>query len=64
MDSGACRDLWRSVLIRAVRDLCGIGVHRAELRVDELWVGNWPSPAFKNVCEMAGVDPHDTPMPS
>ena len=55
-DPRACRALWRCVLVRAVLDLCGTGVHRAELRAAELWVGDWPSPAFRNVCEMAGVD--------
>ncbi len=59
-DPGACRDLWRSVLVRAVLDPCGTGVHRAELRVVELWVGDWPSPDFRNVCERAGVDPDRT----
>ena len=59
-DPRACRDLWRCVLVRAVLDLCGTGVHRAELRAAELWVVDWPSPAFRNVCEMAGIDPDRT----
>lgn len=60
-DPRACRNLWRCVLIRAVLDLCGTGnIHRAELRAVELWVGDWPSPAFRDVCENAGVDPERT----
>ena len=59
-DPRSCRTLWRCVLIRAVLDLCGTGVHRAELRAAELWVGDWPSPAFRAVCENAGVDPDRT----
>lgn len=59
-DPRACRDLWRCVLIRAVLDLCGSGVRCAEQQAAELWVGDWPSPAFREVCEMAGVDPDRT----
>ena len=56
-DPTACRKLWRCVLIRAVLDLCGTGmIHRAELRAVELWVGDWPSPAFRDVCENADVN--------
>ena len=56
-DPKACRKLWRSVLIRAVLDLCGTGmIHRGELRAVELWVGDWPSSAFRDVCENADVD--------
>ena len=56
-DPKACRKLWRCVLIRAVLDLCGTGmIHRAELRAVELWVGDWPSSAFRDVCENADVD--------
>lgn len=56
-DPRACRSLWRRVLARAVLDLCGAGrIHSAELRAAELWVGDWPSPAFREVCGLAGVD--------
>ena len=61
MDPRACRALWRGVLIQAVLDLCGKGqIHGAELRAAELWVGDWPSPSFRCVCENAGIDPERT----
>lgn len=59
-DPGACRALWRRVLLAVVLDLCGKAVDRAALRAAEQWVGDWPSNDFREVCEMAGVDPSRT----
>lgn len=56
-ESLACHTLWRRVLLGVVSDLCDVGVHPAELREAELWVGNWISTDFREVCELAGVDP-------
>lgn len=60
VDPRACRALFRRVLLTALTDLCGKGVDRAGLREAELWVGDWPSRDFREVCEMAGVDPART----
>ena len=59
-ESLACRTLWRRVLLGVVTDLCGAGVNRAGLREAERWVGNWISRDFREVCELAGVDPGRT----
>ncbi len=56
-ESLACLTLWRRVLLGVVGDLCDVGVHPAELREAELWVGKWISTDFREVCELAGVDP-------
>lgn len=56
-ESLACLTLWRRVLLGVVRDLCGAGVERAVLREAEAWVGNSISRNFREVCELAGVDP-------
>lgn len=56
-DPMACRDLWRRVLLGVLTDLCGAGVTRAGLREAERWVGDWMSRDFREVCELAGVDP-------
>ena len=60
-ESLACRTLWRRVLLGVVTDLCGAGVNRAGLREAERWVGNWISRDFREVCELAGVDPGPYP---
>ena len=59
-ESLACRTLWRRVLLGVVTDLCGAGVNRAGLHEAERWVGNWISRDFREVCELAGVDPGRT----
>ena len=59
-DPGSCRRLFRRVLLTVVTDLCGSGVNRAGLREAELWVGHWISGDFREVCELAGVDPART----
>ena len=60
MDPRACRTLFHRVLLTVVTDLCGAGVDRAGLREAELWVGQWMSRDFREVCELAGVDPGRT----
>lgn len=59
-ESLSCLTLWRRVLLGVVNDLSGVGVHPAVLREAELWVGNWISTDFREVCELAGVDPGRT----
>lgn len=59
-DPRACRTLFRRVLLTVVLDLCGTGVCRAELREAERWVGRWMSRDFREVCDLAGVDPGRT----
>lgn len=56
-DHLACRTLWRRVLITAVSDLCAEGVRRAGQIEAERWIGSWVSKDFREVCELAGVDP-------
>ena len=56
-ESLACLTLWRRVLLGVVNDLSGVGVDRARLREAEIWVGTWISTDFREVCELAGVDP-------
>lgn len=60
MDPRACRALFRRVLLTVVTDLCGTGVNGAGLREAELWVGRGMSRDFREVCELAGVDPGRT----
>ncbi len=59
-DPRACATLWRRVLLTVVTDLCGSGVNRAGMRAAERWVGDWISRDFREVCELAGVDPGRT----
>lgn len=59
-ESLACLTLWRRVLLGVVNDLCGVGVDRAGLQEAERWVGKWISTDFREVCELAGVDPGRT----
>ncbi|MYE03279.1 MAG: hypothetical protein F4Y03_18795 [Alphaproteobacteria bacterium] len=59
-DPLACRDLWRSVLVTIVKDLCGTAVDRAAVREAERWIGSWMSRDFLEVCELAGADPART----
>lgn len=59
-DPVAFRTLWRRVLLGVVTDLCGVDVQRAGQREAERWIGNWISRDFREVCELAGVDPGRT----
>lgn len=59
-DPLACRVLWRRVLLVVVTDLCGTGVNSAGLHEAERWVGSWMSRDFREVCELADVDPGRT----
>ena len=59
-ESLACLTLWRRVLLGVVNDLSDVGVHPAVVREAELWVGKWISTDFREVCELAGVDPDRT----
>ena len=59
-ESLACLTLWRRVLLGVVSDLSGAGVDRARLHEAERWVGDWISRDFREVCELAGVDPDRT----
>ncbi len=57
IDPLGCRDLWRSVLLTAVRDLCSGPAQWREREAAELWVGTCPRRAFREVCDLAGFDP-------
>ncbi|MXX87996.1 MAG: hypothetical protein F4213_18770 [Boseongicola sp. SB0677_bin_26] len=54
-DPRACRDLWRRVLLTVVLDLKS--VDRFARKAAERWIGDWPSPDFREVCELAGFHP-------
>lgn len=58
-DHSACRELWRRVLLTVVADLCGHSgsTDQGAQRAAEHWVGAFPSRDFRQVCELAGVDP-------
>ena len=47
------RALWCEVINQQVRDLCGNAV---DARNAEAWIGDWPSPHFRAVCDLAEVD--------
>ena len=56
VDPKACRKLWLHVLTTIVRDL--LKPHWSSVRRDaESWIGDRPSPDFREVCELAGVEP-------
>ncbi len=57
IDPLGCRDLWRSVLLTAVRDLCSGPAQWRERQAAELWVGAYPRRAFREVCDLAEIDP-------
>ncbi len=50
--------LWRAVLVRAVKDACGIdNVTPLQVRYAQRWVGLKPSSDFKRICSWAALDP-------
>ena len=57
VDPLACRALWASVLLTALRDLCKPHPRAPERAAVERWVGTWPGRDFRAVCTMAGLDP-------
>lgn len=50
------RTLWLAVLAQLVRDLCGDD-ESAERRAGLRYLGGAPSRHFREVCDLAGVDP-------
>ncbi len=58
IDQLGCRDLWRAVLLTAVRDLCSGPAQWREREAAELWVGAYPRRAFRETCDLAGFDPN------
>ncbi|WP_170566230.1 hypothetical protein [Ruegeria atlantica] len=54
-DIRACRALWQAVLLRLVRDLVS-NAPNAVREEAERWVGPYPSRAFREVCDRAGLD--------
>ncbi|WP_419738598.1 hypothetical protein [Ruegeria sp.] len=57
-DAQACRALWQAVLVRMLRDLASDSYSTARERGEaERWVGDYPSRAFRDTCELAGFDP-------
>ena len=57
VDPLACRALWASVLLTALRDLCKPHPRAPERAAVERWVGTWPGRNFRAVCTRAGLDP-------
>jgi len=50
--------LWRAVLVRAVKDACGIdNVKPHQVRDAQRWIGARPSQDFKRVCGWSALDP-------
>lgn len=56
-ESLPCLTLWRRVLLEVVSDLSDVSAHPAVVRGAELWVGKRISRDFRDVCQLAGVDP-------
>ena len=52
------RNLWATVLLVAIsdaKDSAGCGIR--ECRIAQDWIGTYPSPDFRLVCQLAGLEP-------
>ena len=53
--------LWQQVLVEQMKDLLHVGTSKdvkRRRRAAEAWVGAYPRPDFREVCQLADVDAH------